>query len=253
MATETFDDVVTEWLAYQTSQMGRLRTELFWQGIQPHLPQPGCDALDVGGGSGELTEILARAGHTVTLLDNAQPMLDAAQARMCGLPITYVCAEAGTQHATPLHNSTFDLITCHSVIEFADDPRALLSQCRRWLKPNGILSLGFGNRRHGVLAAAIVHKDLPRALHDLHHPPNVINRLGKPLRVLEPDGVIGWLHDADFEIVAENGIRCVTDLVDKEMVNDANFGQVLHLEAQLMTMSAYKRIARFTQLIARRM
>jgi len=253
MAGERFDDVVVEWLAYQASPMGRLRTELFWRGIQPYLPNSVCnvlDILDIGGGSGELAEVMARAGHTVTLLDSAQPMLDEAQARMPTLRC--VCAEAATQHAAPLSDMTFDVITCHSVIEFVDDPPALLAQCRAWLKPHGLLSLGFGNQRNAVMQAAIVHKDLLRAQHDLHQLPQIINRLGKPLRLLEPDMVLGWLREGGFEIMAENGIRCVADLMDKQLVEDStNFSALLELETQMMTMPAYARIARFMQLITR--
>ncbi len=253
MAGERFDDVVVEWLAYQASPMGRLRTELFWRGIQPYLPNPVCnvlDILDIGGGSGELAEVMARAGHTVTLLDSAQPMLDEAQARMPTLRC--VCAEAVTQHAAPLSDMTFDVITCHSVIEFVDDPPALLAQCRAWLRPHGLLSLAFGNQRNAVMQAAIVHKDLLRAQHDLHHLPQVINRLGKPLRLLEPDVVLGWLRTG-FEVIAENGIRTMADLLDKVLIEDAsNFDALLDLEMQMMAHASYKRIARFTQLIARK-
>jgi len=194
----------------------------------------------------------------VTLLDSAQPMLDAAQARVPSM--TCVCADVGAQqlvarmgHAAPLPKMSFDVITCHSVIEFVEQPATLIAQCRAWLKPGGVLSLAFGNQRNAVMQAAIVHKDLPRALHDLHHLPQVINRLGKPLRLLEPDVVIGWLRDGGFEVIAENGIRTLADLLDKALIEDlANFDALLALETQMMTMPAYARIARFTQLIAHR-
>jgi hypothetical protein len=133
-----------------------------------------------------------------------------------------------------------------------DDPAALIAQCRDWLRPDGVLSLGFGNQRNAVMQAAIVHTDLPRALHDLHHLPQQINRLGKPVRLLEPDLVAGWLHDGNFEIITANGIRTVADLMDKTLVEDeANFEMLLELETQMMTMPAYAPIARFTQIIAK--
>jgi|GEM_PF-643151 len=261
--TERFDDVVAPWLDYQRSPMGRLRTELFWRGLRPHMPVEPCDVLDIGGGSGELTEIMAHAGHRVTLVDSAQPMLDAAQARMRGLDVAFVhghietamavatAKDAGAHEGLTLSAQSFDVITCHSVIEFLDDPMLLIARCRTWLREDGVLSLGFGNQRMAVLQAAIVHKDLPRAAHDLHHEPQVLNRLGKPLRLLEPDTVVGWLHDRGFKVIAENGIRTVTDLIDSaDSTDEANFGALLDLETHMMGMPAYARIARFVQLIA---
>jgi len=247
--------VVDEWLRYQASPQGRLRTELFWRGIQPHLPARACDVLDVGGGSGELAELMTRAGHRVTLLDNAQPMLDAAQARMNGLPITYICADVETRDLASRSDVTFafDVIACHSVIEFVDDLAGALARMRNWLRLGGMLSLAFGNQRHAVLQAAIVHKDLTRALHDLHQPPAVINRLGKPVRLLEPDCVAQQVCGAGFEMLTEHGVRCVSDLLDAAMVSEANFDVLLALESQMMTMPVYARMARFVQMILRRM
>jgi S-adenosylmethionine-dependent methyltransferase len=249
---ERFDDVVDEWLRYQASPQGRLRTELFWRGIQPHLPATVCDVLDVGGGSGELAELMARAGHRVTLMDNAQPMLDAARTRVPEL----ICVPADVSDsadASQLTAASFDVITCHSVIEFMDDPAGSLVRMRDWLRPGGVLSLGFGNQRHAVLQAVIVHKDLTRAPHDLHQPPAVINRLGKPVRLLEPDCVAQQVRDAGFEMLAEYGVRCISDLLDAAIVSEANFDALLALESQMMTMPAYARMARFTHMILRRM
>ena len=54
MERERFDDVVDEWLRYQASLVGRLRTMLFWRGVQRHLPTVTCDVLDLGEGSVEI-------------------------------------------------------------------------------------------------------------------------------------------------------------------------------------------------------
>ena len=143
MEREWFDDVVDEWLRYQASLVGRLRTMLFWRGVQGHLPTQACDVLDLGGGSGELAEVMAKAGHRVTLLDSAQPMLDAAKVRMPAL--NCVLADIETNDRTSLLAQSFDLITCHSVIEFVEHPEMVLKQCRTWLRHGGVLSLGFGN------------------------------------------------------------------------------------------------------------
>jgi hypothetical protein len=126
------------------------------------------------------------------------------------------------------------------------------ARCHAWLRPGGLISLGFGNLRHAVFQAAIVHGDLSRAARELHEVPEITNRLGMRLRMIEPDVAVGWLRASGFELLAEQGIRCVTDLMNKDLVGDATYAALLALEAEMLTMPAYARVGRFVQLIARK-
>jgi S-adenosylmethionine-dependent methyltransferase len=250
--SERFDAVVEEWRRYQESPMGRLRTELFWRGLQRHLPSRACDVVDLGGGSGELAEAMAGAGHRVTLVDASQAMLDAARARPGHASVSLLCADVTARHALPIAPGSLDVVACHSVIEFVDDPVAVLQRSWGWLRPGGVISLGMGNLRHATLQAAVVHGDLARAARELCEVPDAINRLGMRVRMVEPDIAVAWLRASGFEPLAEYGIRCVADLLAKELVNDATYDDLLTLETHMLPMPAYARIGRFIQLIARK-
>jgi S-adenosylmethionine-dependent methyltransferase len=266
MNRERFDASIDEWLNYQSSNAGRLRTELLWRGLQPHLPDQPCQVLDIGGGTGDLAEKLARAGHRVALMDYSPAMLHAAAERLRGLDVTLVCADIqedggrwmiddGASHdrlSSIVRRQPFDVIVCHSVLEFVERPSDVIARCKAWLKPNGVLSVAFGNQRHGALRAAIVENDLARAQHDLYMAPNATDRFGLPMRLFEPEYVHDVLRTHGFEIRAEYGIRVVTDLLDKDTSSaPENYDALLNLESDMIVMPAYRHVGRFVQVIAR--
>ena len=77
-AVDAFDQGVTEYQDWAETPWGRLRTEMIWRQLQPHLPKPGGRILDAGCGLGQLAIRLALAGHEVTASDFAAEMIAAA-------------------------------------------------------------------------------------------------------------------------------------------------------------------------------
>ena len=63
------------------SSKGQLRHELLLYYLQNTLPltKPGLNILDAGGGTGMMTEPLLRMGHSVTLNDLSEDVLELAQ------------------------------------------------------------------------------------------------------------------------------------------------------------------------------
>jgi len=104
-------------------------------------PLAGKTALDVGCGAGLLAEPLARLGATVTGLDAAPELIDAAQmhARTGGLSIDYRAGDIAEVAGQ------FDLVTCMEVIEHVADPAAFTMALARRLAPRGLLILSTPN------------------------------------------------------------------------------------------------------------
>ena len=104
-------------------------------------PLAGKTALDVGCGAGLLAEPLARLGATVTGLDAAPELIDAAQmhARTGGLTIDYRAGDIAEVAGQ------FDLVTCMEVIEHVADPAAFTMALARRLAPRGLLILSTPN------------------------------------------------------------------------------------------------------------
>jgi 2-polyprenyl-6-hydroxyphenyl methylase/3-demethylubiquinone-9 3-methyltransferase len=104
-------------------------------------PLDGKRALDVGCGAGLLAEPLARLGASVTAIDPAAELIEAAREHAAGqgLKIDYRAA------AVEDLDGQFDLITAMEVIEHTAEPQAFLRSLAARLAPGGLLILSTPN------------------------------------------------------------------------------------------------------------
>jgi len=102
---------------------------------------PGDAVLDIGCGTGNYSLELAARGAKVTGVDIAAGMLAEAQkkAAALGLPVDWVEADFGN---LPFAAGTFDTVVTVTALEFAADPRGVLLEAMRVLKPGGRLVAG---------------------------------------------------------------------------------------------------------------
>jgi SAM-dependent methyltransferase len=96
----------------------------------------GRKVLDVGCGDGELTQKLAERGAEVIGVDANPDMIAAAQRRHAG---TYQVADAA---ALPFKDNSFDVVTAVTVLCVCDNPKMLVGEMARVLKPGGHLVIG---------------------------------------------------------------------------------------------------------------
>ncbi len=253
MNAAEFDATTAEWLRYQASPRGRLRAQLLERGLEPHVPAVPGDVLDVGGGTGELALALTARGHRVTLTDYSHGMLALARERIAGtaIALAHFDLDQPNEIVSP---GRYDLILCHNVIEYTRDPAGALTLLLRALRPGACLSVAIGNARHAALQSAVVHRDLPRASRELTSgKAESTNIFGTQTHMLEPEAVIAQIVQTGATVEAIYGIRCVSDLLDKDSVEDpANFEALLVLELGMMAQPAYRLMGRFVQIVARR-
>ena len=139
--------------------------------VAAHLPLQDAQVADIGCGGGILSEALARAGARVTAVDATVELIDVARehANWEKLDIDY---EVGTSEAlVNSHEAGFDAVVCMELIEHVPDPDALIEDCARLLKPQGVLILSTLNRTpqayvFGIVAAEYALGLLPRGTHD---------------------------------------------------------------------------------------
>ncbi|MFE0103742.1 class I SAM-dependent methyltransferase [Streptomyces sp. NPDC059009] len=102
--------------------------------------------LDVGMGQGTQALRLARAGHKVTGVEQDVEMVAAARAALAEEPEgirSRVRIVEGDGRETGVHflPGSFDVVLCHGVLMYVEEPDALLAGLARMLAPGGLLSV----------------------------------------------------------------------------------------------------------------
>ena len=131
---ERFQAGAAKYAAYLETPEGRLRLDLAFANLLEFLPQATqpLQALDLGCGTGANALRLARLGHHVTLLDSSLQMLDFAKRAVQEAGVTErITLKHGdaAQLANLLPAESFDVILCHNILEYVDDPCAVLRMC----------------------------------------------------------------------------------------------------------------------------
>jgi SAM-dependent methyltransferase len=113
-----------------------------------HVPAGGA-VLDLGCGTGELAAAIAAAGMHATGCDISPEMLHRAAAADPSGAIDWVQLDPGWR-VLPFAQGTFDAVVAASVLEYIDDPVAVLRECRRALRPGGVVVCTVPDPRHPI-------------------------------------------------------------------------------------------------------
>ena len=114
------------------------------------------DIVDVGGGTGGLAVRLAALGHNVTVVDPSPDALAAAQRRAAeaGARLVSVQGDAASLDSVA-GTAAADLVICHNVLEYVDEPADAMAAIARVLRPSAVVSVLASNA-----VAAVLHRAL---------------------------------------------------------------------------------------------
>jgi S-adenosylmethionine-dependent methyltransferase len=256
--SERFQSGANQYAAYLKTPEGRLRSDLAFANLQDFLPQHARSslcALDLGGGTGEIAVRLARLGIHVTLLESSPAMLDIAKgaAREAGVADKVVLQHGdATQLVNLFHTRLFDVVLCHNILEYCDDPGAVLSGAARALRdPSSIISMLVRNRAGEVLKAAIQAGDLAAAIDSLASEWGQESLYGGRVRLFTSDGLRAMLTEVSLAEFAERGVRVLADYLPSRISRIAEYERILDLECKLSSRPEYASVARYIQCFAR--
>lgn len=164
-----------------------LRTAVVWEVLKEALDRrvkaTGRDVLDVldtGGGTGKFAVPVARLGHRVTVVDPSPNALFGLERRVAEAGVADLVrgVQGDAQGLLDVvEQDAYDVVLCHGVLEYVDDPAEGVANAVAALRAGGTLSL---------LAAGLGGAVLARAGRALHGGPYGPHRSGRPLGLRRP-------------------------------------------------------------------
>ena len=257
--SERFQSGANKYAAYLETPGGRLRSDLAFANLHEFLPQQGeqpLRALDIGCGTGATAVRLARLGIHVTALDCSVAMLDIAQraAHEGGVAEKIVVKHGeAAQLARLFPARSFDVILCHNILEYVDDPGAVLRDAARALRgSSAIVSVLVRTQAGEILKAAIGAGDLDGAENGLMAEWGEESLYGGRVRLFSNEYMQRMLKEASLTLIVERGVRVVADYLPPAVSRDAEYQRILELERKLGMRPEFAAVARYRQCLARR-
>lgn len=208
--------------------------------------QSGLRILDFGSGRGFLADYYAQNNQVTAL----EPSEEAVKSRFMTHDYSQLTGDITLLSGVP--DSSFELILCHNVLEYASNDREkILRELERLLSPGGRLSVVKHNRAGRVMQMAVLKNDFDRA--------NAL--LDGDSGRSELFGDIVYYEDGELSRVCKSleperscGIRVFWDLQQNQDVQRGSEWQknMLALEKRVSRLEEFYNIAFFHHLILKK-
>lgn len=205
-----------------------LRTAVVWEVLRDALERRAktadkgaLDVLDTGGGTGNFAVPVARLGHRVTVVDPSPDALFALERRAAEAGVTdRVRGVQGDAHGLleVVEPGGYDMVLCHGVLEYVDDPAEGVRHVVGALRPAGALSLLAAGRGGAVLARALAGH-FAEAQHALGDPDGRWGAGDSLPRRFTAAELTRLVTDAGLRAAAVHGVRVFADLVPGVLVD----------------------------------
>lgn len=270
MSDRNFDDLAPRFARNIYSSMkGRIRLAVlqrdFEEFVTPLYPleaQPETGrryrVLDIGAGQGQFALSLAETGCEVLLNDVSANMLAYARAREQALlaagaieaqQVRIIQGPAQALSARlPQAHLSFDILLCHAVIEWVEDPLQLLQSVLSLVKPGAYVSLIFYNYD------GLAFKNLLRANYTKFDYDGFTAFRGSltpsyPRRISE---VKSLLQSLPLQLICESGIRTFHDYILDPELRGQNPEAMLQRELEYSRRSPFREMARYLHFLAKK-
>ncbi|MFF8957027.1 methyltransferase [Streptomyces sp. NPDC014894] len=231
-----------------------LRTSVVWEVLKDALDRrvaatgrETLDVLDTGGGSGSFAVPVAQLGHRVTVVDPSPNALFALERRAAEESVAdRVRGVQGDVHGLfdVVERGGHDVVLCHGVLEFVDDPAEGVRNAVAALRPHGALSLLAAGLGGAVLARALAGH-FAEARQALTDPAGRWGDADPMPRRFTADQLAELVGQAGAEVGAVHGVRVFADLVPGALVDTepGALDALLKLEAAAAELPAFHSVA----------
>jgi S-adenosylmethionine-dependent methyltransferase len=253
-----FENDASRYAAYLETPEGRLRADLTLATLQEFLPAAtgvnSLRALDLGCGTGAAAVCLARLGIHLTLLDSSATMLALAERKIVEAGVsdmTTVKHGDAAQLRDIFQPQSFDIILCHNLLEYVDDPGAVLRGAVGVMRDScAILSVLVRNQAGEVLKAALQTGDLAAAEHHLSAEWGRESLYGGRVGLFTPETFEAILKDASLTINVRRGVRVVADYLPAQISRSTEYERIFTLERKLGKRREFFGVARYLHCLA---
>jgi SAM-dependent methyltransferase len=210
------------------------------------------DVVDAGGGTGGFAVPLAELGHHVTVVDASPDALAALERRAAEKDVSVRAVQGDADDLLgAVRAGGADLVLCHSLLEYVDEPAAAMTSMAAALRPGGAVSVLAGGRLATVLhrAAAGHFDDARRALSD---PDGRWGDRDPVPRRFTRESLAGLAERAGLRVGEVHGVRIFADLVPGGLVDgdQAAADALVALETAAATHPVLRDIATQLHLLA---
>jgi S-adenosylmethionine-dependent methyltransferase len=245
----------TRYAAYLDTPEGRLRSDLTIANLREFLPaQSSLHAIDVGGGTGITSIALARLGFEVALLDSSSATVEIAARRAMEAEVSEkITLKQGdaSDLATLFQQELFDVVVCHNLLEYVNDPEAVLRDAVRLMRDSsGVLSVLVRNQAGEVLKASLNGGDLAAAERNLSAEWGHESLYGGAVRLFSQDSLEAMLTKSGLKIIGRRGVRVLSDYLPKKISRSDNYDRIFVFERKLATRHEFVGIARYLHYFA---
>lgn len=221
------------------------------------LPARPLTVLDVGAGQGTQALQLARYGHAVTAVDVSAEMLAPLRDELAAQDPAVrsrVTVQVGRAEELPSDSTaaTYDLVLCHGVLMYLDDPEPALTGLAAATVPGGVLSLVVRNREAMALRHAM-RRQWATALAAFDDT-GYVNELGLAARADTVDDLTRRLAGLGLAVERWYGVRVLSDGVSlaEPVPPPDELAVLLAAEERAGRTDPYRAVGPLLHLLARR-
>ena len=230
------------------STKGQLRHELLIHHLHDLVSSNNnkLEVLDAGGGTGVMTEALLALGHRVTLTDISANTLSLAKQKLNNHPNVEI------QHTDILSldpSKQYDLVICHAVLEWLQQPFDVIKKLISLVKPEGHLSLSFFNY-DAQLFGNMLYGNFDYVEQGMASKKNIV-RLS-PNNPQKPKEILSQLDPLPVKVIKTAGIRCFHDYLKQPEKQIDEYQQLKQLEIQYGSEEPYLWLGKYFLIIAQK-
>lgn len=252
MVDRNFDDLLGRFNKniYQSAK-GQIRLAMLETDLREVVPfiseASRYTILDAGAGTGEFALQLATPGTSLVLTDISENMLLQAKA---SFEESFPAVSAQFIHS-PINqlaeklDRKFDLVLCHAVLEWLEDPRAAIRQLVSFIEPGGYLSLMFFNR-NSLIMRQMLNGNLKKLKSENFKDKKTTLT---PISPLEPETVYHWLEVEGLSLLRKTGVRVMYDYMAGNVRSKRSFDDILEMEKRYASQEPFRSLGRYIHVV----